>query len=573
MKKLSKSISCPKKPLSSLITPHPIIIASQNAKPSFSQSSEKPLTPLPTVSLCSTSPTLLTRFLSVHLNPSFTPKDLLHFLKNKLHHHPRFTQFDLQIFRWAQTVDSFRHDHSTYEWMVRTLAISHRFDDLGPVLDAIVSNPCPCSDDGIFCCPRLEQIFQYAIECYCHVGRLDEALGAFHKMRKSIDGKPRVTVYNILMNGFVQHRKHTSAIMMYDNMRKDQVKPDVCSFNILISSYCRNSMLNLAVDAFKEMQRTKGCHPNVVTFNTLIGGFFRERKFKDGIGIAYEMLDLGCGFSNSTCEILLDGLCREGDVDEAYELFIDLLEKKAVPSDFDCFSLVDALCINEKVERALEILDKLWEKGHNPSVVACTTVMENLRNLGKIDSAFLLTQRMLKEGILPDYVTFAGLVEALSDVGRTSDANKLRLLASRKGLDPETMIYQILVHGFMREGKKREGQAVVEEMLDGGFIPDIATYNCMMEGLHNCNKSSHRRERSFPPFGVHMNRQIHDIACIDFYYVNMWKLGIISWAQPLVVKLMTHPESIFVGKKCEKKCKGHSTGACFQITKNVDTFA
>ncbi|XP_068668653.1 pentatricopeptide repeat-containing protein At2g36240-like [Aristolochia californica] len=494
MKKLSKFLSFPKKPHTHSSLTHPRVPGTENAKPCLIQSSEKPLVPLPTVSLCSTPQNLLTQFLSVHLNLSFTPKQLLHFLKNKLHHHPRFTQFDLQIFQWAQTVDSFRHDHSTYEWMVRTLAVTHRFNDLGPILDVIVSNPCPCSDDSIFCCPHLETIFQYAIECYCLVGKLDEALSAFYKMQKSIDGKPKVTIYNILINGFVRHQKHKSAIEMYDNMRKDKIKADVCTFNILISSYCRNSMLNLAMDVFKEMRRTEGCDPNVVTFNTLIGGFFRERKFKDGIGIAYEMLDLGCSFSISTCEILLDGLCREGKVVEAYELFIDLLKKEAVPSGFDCFSLVDALCSDGKVEKALEVLDKQWEKGHNPGVVACTTVIENLRNMGKIDNGVLLTRRMLKEAILPDYVTFTCLLGAMCDVGRTRDANQLRLLASKKGLDPEAMTYQILVHGFMRERMKKEGESIVEEMLDGGFLPDIATYNLLMDGLRDCNKLSHRRK-------------------------------------------------------------------------------
>jgi hypothetical protein len=37
---------------------------------------------------------------------------------------------------------------------------------------------------------------------------------------------------------------------------------------------------------FDEM-RKMGCHPNVVTFNTLIRGLFRECSIDEGIGMVY----------------------------------------------------------------------------------------------------------------------------------------------------------------------------------------------------------------------------------------------------------------------------------------------
>ncbi len=75
----------------------------------------------------------------------------------------------------------------------------------------------------------------------------------------------------------------------------------------LISSYCRNKKFEMNLELFREM-REKWCSPNVVSFNTLIMGSFRERKFDEGVKMAYEMIDLGCEFSSVTCEILADGL-------------------------------------------------------------------------------------------------------------------------------------------------------------------------------------------------------------------------------------------------------------------------
>ncbi|KAA8521060.1 hypothetical protein F0562_011787 [Nyssa sinensis] len=348
--------------------------------------------------------------------------------------------------------------------MVRTLAITDRFDSLRSVLEFIVSNPCPCSD-GIFSCPRTEPIFRFAINSYCRVGRFDDALIAFDHMLKMIDGLPNVAMFNMLIHGFVKHGEHEKALGLYNRMIKDRVKPDVFTFNILISSYCRNSQFGLAL----------------------------ERKSEEGIGMAYEMIELGCVFSNVTCEILIGGLCKDGKVMEACDLLIDFSRKEVLPNGFDYFGLIERLCGEGKVERAMEVMDELWKKGNVPSLIACTTLIEGLRRLGRIEEAFQFMEKMLKEGLLPDSVTYNCLLQGICDAGRMVEANRLRLLASSKGLDPDGMTYRILVSGYAREGKRKEGERLVDEMLDRGFIPDIATYNRLMDGLTN-GKSSLRRQ-------------------------------------------------------------------------------
>ncbi|KAJ6912953.1 hypothetical protein NC651_015428 [Populus alba x Populus x berolinensis] len=456
------------------------------------------LAPLPTLTLTPTSNhTNLLHFLNSHLTKiqPLTPQNLLHFFKTKLHHHPHFSHCDFHIFNWVSTIDSFSHDHQTFEWMARTLAITNRLEELALLLQFMSSNPCPCSE-GIFSCPRIEPIFQFCINAYCKARKLDDALLAFECMRKLIDGRPSVVVYNILINGCVKCGEHDRAIGVYDRMLKDRVKPDVFTFNILISSYCRNYMFELALELFREMKE-KGCSPNVVSFNTLIKGFFRERKFEEGVKMVYEMIDLGCEISSVTFEILVDGLCKEGQASVACGLLIDFTRKGVLPRKFDSFGLVDMLCKKRMADRALEVLDELWRNGNIPSMISCTTLIEGLRKSGRREEAFGLMERMLKENIVPDIMTFNCLLHDLCNEGRTVDGNKLRLLASRKGLDVDEMTYDILVSGCTREGKRKEGEALVDEMLDKEFIPDLATYNRFIDGLSKTRSSAQYRNAFF----------------------------------------------------------------------------
>ncbi|CAM8994876.1 unnamed protein product [Rhodiola kirilowii] len=406
-----------------------------NPKPPPSSLPFPPQSTLPTITLSSSSTaTYLSNFLHSHLKPSFTSQDLLFFLKSKLHHHPNFTQFDFHVFNWASNIDSFRHDHLTYQWITRTLAVTHRFNELFSVLDFIFSNPCPCSD-GIFSCPRTEDIFRFSLNAFCRVGRLDDALKVFDKMRKMIDGKPNVAVYNMLIHGFVKRMEHERAVELYHRMLKDRVKPDVYTFNILISSYCRNSLFGLALEVFKEM-RSKGCRPNVVSFNTLIKGFFREMKYDDAVQMAYEMIDLRCELSCATCEIL------------HWRLWMSC-----------------------------------GGKDTKPSLIASITLLEGLRKSQKLEEALRFTENILRENITPDSVTYNCLLEDLCKARRTRDAIRLSHLATGKGLDADSITYEILINGCSHEGIRKEGEQLVDEMLDKGFISDLASFNRMMEDL------------------------------------------------------------------------------------------
>ncbi|CAH9059345.1 unnamed protein product [Cuscuta epithymum] len=425
--------------------------------------------------------TQLTRLVQTHLKPSFTPKDLLSFLKKHIHYHPTLTHLDFHLFRYAASVDSFRHDHSTFEWMCRTLAISNRLDSLSPLLQFIAANPCPCAD-GIFSCPRTEPIFRFAINAFCKSGRFDDALLAFDTMKRLIDGKPEAAMYNIIIHGFVKFRNYGKALGFYDRMIHDRVKPDLITFNTLISGHCRNAQLGLALQMFKEMKNHR-CVPNVVTFNTLIKRFLIEGKIEEGIGMAYEMVELGHGISSVTCDILVNELCRIGMFTNACNVLIDFSRKGVMPNGFDYFDTVERLCSEGNVGGALELVNELWSRGNAPSPVACTTLIEGLRKESKIEEASMFLKHMLNECIVPDGVTFNCLLSSMCSAGKSCEANELRLLASSKGLQLDAMAYTILISGFTMEGKRKEGEILLDEMLDVGFIPDIFTYNRFKDEL------------------------------------------------------------------------------------------
>ncbi|KAJ0972708.1 hypothetical protein J5N97_020667 [Dioscorea zingiberensis] len=403
---------------------------------------------LPTQSLSPAPPAYLAHFLKTHVHAS--PSSLL----RRLLHHPRLRPYDLHLFQPSSS--SFSLDHSTYELMARSLAASNRLD----ALLLLLRRPCPCSDHGIFSCPRAEPVFRLSLLALLRASRLDDAESLFETLKKSLDSsRPPADLYNILINGFSKKNRYDKALQW-------------------------TRSFNAALAWFKDM-RAKGCNPNVVTFNTLISGFFKEKRFTEGIGVAREMLDLGYSFSVATCEILVKGLCSEGREEEACDLLMSFSNRGSVPDGFELFELIWRLCAKGKAELALKVFDEMWKRGNGVSLVACSALIEGLRNAGRKEDACRVLERMLEKGMVPDLVTCNCLLEALCDAGRTEDANQLRMLAMRKGWEPDAVTFSILVRGFSKEGRRREGEIVVNEMLDGGFIANIAGYNQLMKWLEN----------------------------------------------------------------------------------------
>ncbi|KAL5220841.1 hypothetical protein ABZP36_025554 [Zizania latifolia] len=477
--------------LPSLISKHERLIKPEREGPeateSLASSSSIPLDPtLPLLPLAVSHlspPNPLPVLPSEH---AATPATLLRILR-RARHHPRLAALDLHLLL-AAVSDSpaFRPDHRLTSLIAARLADSRRLPSLRRLLDLILSRPCPCTDDSIFACPELLPTFRKAILAFAASGDIPATYDVLASLRRAADSPLPAEFYNIILHALARLRLHEDAIRFYGEMiSTHRVPPDVYTFNILINSSCRAEGVDIAIRWFQEMRRWS-CPPTSVSFNTLMRGFFREGRYKEGSKVAREMLQLGFGLSVASMEILIHGLCHGGEALQAADAFIEFLVDGVVPEGFDCLNLVESLCNVRKVEKAVEVVELILEKNMvcSLSVPAGVTVLECLMKEGKLDEACRLMEKMVAMGIVPDTISCNYIFEALCEAGRTVDANRLRLKAKEKGFQADGFTYSMIVQGFGRQGIREEGEAVLDEMLDSGFILNIATYNRLLDGLH-----------------------------------------------------------------------------------------
>ncbi|KAL5226248.1 hypothetical protein ABZP36_014513 [Zizania latifolia] len=469
-----------------LITPEPEI-EGLDATESLVSSSSIPLDPsLPLLPLAVSHlspPSPLPALPSAHAS---TPAALLRILR-RARHHPRLAALDLHLLLAAASDSSaFRPDHRLTSLIAARLADSHRLPSLRRLLELILSRPCPCTDDSIFACPELLPTFRKAILAFATSGDIPAASDALASLSRAADSPLPAEFYNIILHALARLRRHEDTIRFYGEMTSThRVPPDVYTFNILINSSCRAEGVDAAMRWFQEMRRWS-CPPTGVSFNTLMHGFFREGRYKEGTKVAREMLQLGFGLSVASMEILIHGLCHGGKALQAAEVFIEFSVDGVVPEGFDCLNLVESLCHVRTVEKAVEVVELILDQNRACclSVPAGVTVLECLIKEGKLGEACRLMERMVAVGIVPDTISCNYIFEVLCEAGRTVDANRLRLQAKERGFQADGFTYSIIVQGFGRQGIRKEGESVLDEMLDSGFIPNIATYNRLLDCLH-----------------------------------------------------------------------------------------
>ncbi|KAF6163841.1 hypothetical protein GIB67_018049 [Kingdonia uniflora] len=96
-----------------------------------------------------------------------------------------------------------------------------------------------------------------------------------------------------------------------------------------------------------------GFEQNIVIFNTLLKGLFKENRVKDAIQLFNKITEIGYACNVVTFGTMVRGLCKTGNVDKAFKLFQDMKNGNCKP---DIVMYSARLCKDEQINKAMGIL-------------------------------------------------------------------------------------------------------------------------------------------------------------------------------------------------------------------------
>lgn len=246
------------------------------------------------------------------------------------------------------------------------------------------------------------------IDMYAKCGRMEIARRVF-----GFAAKRDVVLWNTMLAACAELGLSGEALRLFFQMQLESVPPNVVSWNSVIFGFFRNGQVVEAQNMFSEMLHSSGVKPNLVTWTTLISGLAQNGFCYDalmafrrmqGFGIRPNSMSITSTLSACTDMALLKyGRAIHGYVMRHYNYMSPSLQITT--------SIMDMYAKCGNLRDANRIFDMCSTK--EKEIPVYNAMISAYASHGQSKEALALFQQMVKEGIvLPDHITFTVVLSA-----------------------------------------------------------------------------------------------------------------------------------------------------------------
>ncbi|KAI7733084.1 hypothetical protein M8C21_033489, partial [Ambrosia artemisiifolia] len=286
----------------------------------------------------------------------------------------------------------------------------------------------------------------------------------------------------MLERSLCKTKRVTEAVRMFDFARRDNLMPDVVTFNTIIHGLCKNSKVMEAEQWLKNMIN-QGLEPDDFTYNTIIDGFCKLGMMENACKILNDAVFKGFKPDKFTYCSLIYGSCEDGDIDRAMGAFRDALSKGVQPSTFMYNTLIKGLSKQGLILQAMELMEEMPNNGCYPDIWTYNLLIDGLCKMGCMSDASILMDNALAKGFIPDIFTFNTMIDGYCKQLKMNNAIEVMNNMWDYNVPPDTITYNTVLNGLCKTTKFEDVIGTFREMVDKGFVPNVITYNSLIESL------------------------------------------------------------------------------------------
>ncbi|XP_022746605.1 pentatricopeptide repeat-containing protein At4g20740 [Durio zibethinus] len=404
-----------------------------------------------------------------------------------------------KFFRWAGKQKGFKHNFASYNALAYCLNRNGRFraaDQLPELMDSQGK-------------PPTEKQFEILIRMHADNNRGQRVYYVYQKM-KTFGIKPRVFLYNRIMDALVKTGYLDLASSVYEDFRGDGLVEESITFMILIKGLCKVGRIGEMLEVLGRM-REKLCKPDVFAYTAMVRILVSEGNLDGGLRVWKEMERDGVKPDVMAYVTIVAGLCKGGRVQEGYELFREM-KKKGILIERETYGgLIEGFVKDGKLGSACDLLKDLIDSGYRADLGIYNSLIEGLCDARQVDRAYKLLQITIQEGLEPEFATVNPMLVAFAEMRRMDDFCRLlekmqklgfsviddlskffsfmvgkgeRTVMAVQVLDElkvkgysSVPIYNILMEALHKTGKVKQALSLFQEMKDLNFKPDSSTYS------------------------------------------------------------------------------------------------
>lgn len=333
--------------------------------------------------------------------------------------------------------------------------------------------------------------------------------------------RPGVSMWTALLDTYADLRDSRQAMLTWNMMLRQNLNPDALSYRAIIAALFGDNKPQDAIKRFKEYQRTfkeldsaalavyntvlrgllrinllrdantlmstmvkTGPNPDLVSYNTYLGYYSRQKDFKGLAGIVNKMSEENVTGDVVTFSTILSALLQVGKQD-APDIILSLMHKQGIrPNVATYTSIIDHLMrqqTEEDLRAALNLLNKMeQDESTRPNEVTYTSILTALHRGNWISRQRAdevrkdVVSRMRRFRIsfrLPTYhILIRAALESPDPKGHL-DALALVQEMESQGLPRMNTTWYILLWGLMQRGLWDMAREMVSKMYLSGHVP------------------------------------------------------------------------------------------------------
>lgn len=329
--------------------------------------------------------------------------------------------------------------------------------------------------------PPSEKQFEILIRMHSDAGRGLRVYHVYDKMRNKFGVKPRVFLYNRIMDALVRTGHLDLALSVYGDFREDGLVEERVTFMVLVKGLCKARRIDEMLEVLGKM-REKLCKPDVFAYTALVRILVPEGNLDGCLRVWEEMKRDGIEPDVMAYATIIGGLSKVGRVEEGYELFKEMKSKGHLVDRAIYGSLIESFVVGSKVGLAFDLLKDLLSSGYRADLGIYNNLIEGLCNLNKVEKAYKLFQFTIQEGLEPDFLSVKPLLLAYAEAKRMEEFCKLLEQMEKLGLPVIDDLFKFFSLLVERKGPIMALEAFTH-LKEKGYV-SVEIYNVLMDSLH-----------------------------------------------------------------------------------------
>ncbi|XP_051143083.1 pentatricopeptide repeat-containing protein At3g53170-like isoform X2 [Andrographis paniculata] len=314
--------------------------------------------------------------------------------------------------------------------------------------------------------------------------RWESALKIFYLLRQQQWYVPRSQTYTKLLVMLGECKQPNQASLLFETMLSDGLRPTVDVYTALVGAFALNGLFDEAFSIIENMKSTGDCKPDAFTYSILIKCCVKQYRFEMIKVILEEMSCFGVKCNTVTYNTLIHGYGKAKRFEQMDNSLTEMIQSgECCPDIFTFNSVIGAYGGCGKIEEMEKWFDEFQLMGLEPDIMTYNILIKSYGNSGLYQKMGLVMEFMERRFFSPTTVTYNIVIEIFGKAGDIEKMNEMFLQMKHRGLKPNTITYSSLVCAYSKAGRLEEVDAILRQIESSDVVLDTVFFNCIINAF------------------------------------------------------------------------------------------